>query len=73
MNKKTCLVNDRTFILKDNYYSLDKIVKKFVGINKKYKSLAVSVNERIIPKSDWSNKKIKVGDRIEIVQPFFGG
>ena len=73
MNKKTCLVNDRTFILKDNYCSLDEIVKKIVGINKKYKSLAVSVNERIIHKSDWSNKKIKVGDRIEIVQPFFGG
>ena len=34
--------------------------------------VAVAVNSRLT-ESDWKKKKILNGDKIEIVQPYFGG
>ncbi len=35
--------------------------------------LAVSINEEIVPKSEYTKRKIKEGDKIEIVQLVGGG
>lgn len=36
------------------------------------RSIAIELNQNLIPKSDWENHIIKSGDKIEIVQ-FVGG
>ncbi len=35
--------------------------------------LAVAINEEVVPKSEYTKRKIKEGDRIEIVQLVGGG
>ncbi len=35
--------------------------------------LAVAVNEEVVPKSEYGKRKVKEGDRIEIVQLVGGG
>ncbi|MDQ7082060.1 MAG: sulfur carrier protein ThiS [Aquificota bacterium] len=35
--------------------------------------LAVAVNEEVVPKSEYRTRKVKEGDRIEIVQLVGGG
>ena len=37
------------------------------------KKFAVAVNEKLVPKEMWKNKKIFHNDKIEIVYPFKGG
>ena len=37
------------------------------------KRFAVAVNEKLVPKEMWKNKKIFHNDKIEIVYPFKGG
>ena len=50
---------------------LDELIKNYLK-NKNIK-VAVAVNYKLIQKSKWKSKKILEGDKIEIVQPFFGG
>ncbi len=44
-------------------------------INVKYREvgLAVAVNEEVVPKSEYSTRKLREGDRVEIVQLVGGG
>ena len=35
--------------------------------------VAIAINTRVIPKSEWAHTAIKPKDRIEIVRPFSGG
>jgi sulfur carrier protein len=35
--------------------------------------LAVAINEEVVPKSQYSTRKVKEGDRVEIVQLVGGG
>ncbi len=44
-------------------------------INVKYREvgLAVAVNEEVVPKSEYSTRKVREGDRVEIVQLVGGG
>lgn len=37
------------------------------------RTVAIEVNEHLIPKSEWSDCVIKEGDRIEILQAMGGG
>ena len=72
MSKKNCLVNGAPFTLKNCSIHLEDLIKVVVG-DRNQPSLAVAVNNQLVQKSKWKKKVIKEGDKIEIVQPFFGG
>ena len=44
-----------------------------VGVKYREIGLAVAVNEEIVPKSEYKNKVVKEGDKVEIVQLVGGG
>lgn len=72
MEKNYFTINGKQFQIdtkKENF--LDELIKNYL----KHKNIkvAVAVNYELIQKSKWKNKKILKGDKIEIVQPFFGG
>ena len=71
MSKNTCIVNGNEFQIEKTEFHLEDLVKKIIK-DKKIR-VAVAVNSRIVMKSDWKKKKILNGDKIEIVQPYFGG
>ena len=73
MSKKNCLVNGAPFAIKNCGIHLEDLIKIAVGEKKNKLSLAVAVNNQLVQKSKWKKKVIKEGDKIEIVQPFFGG
>ena len=62
------LLNGSSYSLKDNC-SLDSLIKN-LDLNGKY---AIEINQNIIPRSQYSDKKINSGDKIEIVQAIGGG
>ncbi len=35
--------------------------------------LAIAVNDELIPRAKWQEKKVSINDKIEIVYPFKGG
>jgi|TARA_B100001750_G_scaffold172184_1_gene140417 thiamine biosynthesis protein ThiS len=43
------------------------------GVNFVEEGVAIAINTRVIPKSEWAHTAIKPKDRIEIVRPFSGG
>ena len=71
MSKNTCIVNGNEFQIEKTEFHLEDLVKKIIK-DKKIR-VAVAVNSRLVMKSDWKKKKILNGDKIEIVQPYFGG
>ena len=48
---------------------MDSLIKN-LDLNGKY---AIEINQNIIPRSQYSDKKINSGDKIEIVQAIGGG
>tara|TARA_B100000282_G_scaffold270365_1_gene224366 strand:- start:19 stop:234 length:216 start_codon:yes stop_codon:yes gene_type:complete len=71
MSKNTCIVNGNEFQIEKTEFHLEDLVKKILK-DKKIR-VAIAVNSRLVMKSDWKKKKILNGDKIEIVQPYFGG
>ena len=62
------LLNGHSYFLDDDC-SLDWLIKH-LELDGKY---AVEINQNIIPRSQYSDKKINSGDKIEIVQAIGGG
>ena len=73
MIKNYCLINGKSFKISGSENYLDQIIIEFLGKRKMKKSIAVAVNDELILRSDWDRKIIAKGDKIEIVNPFFGG
>ena len=73
MIKNYCLINGKSFKISGSENYLDKIIIEFLGKMKIKNSIAVAVNDELILRSDWDRKIIVKGDKIEIVNPFFGG
>lgn len=73
MIKNYCLINGKSFKISGSENYLDKIIIEFLGKMKIKNSIAVAVNDELILRSDWDRKIIAKGDKIEIVNPFFGG
>ena len=73
MIKNFCSINGKSFKISGSENYLDKIIIEFLGKMKMKKSIAVAVNDELILRSDWDRKIIAKGDKIEIVNPFFGG
>ena len=73
MNKIFCTINGKKFEITENKNYLDKLLSCFFDSDNSKLSVAVAVNEKLIQKSEWKKKVIEEGDRVEIVQPFFGG
>ena len=71
MSKNTCIVNGNEFQIEKTEFHLEDLVKKILK-DKKIR-VAIAVNSRLVMRSDWKKKKILNGDKIEIVQPYFGG
>ncbi|MBS91814.1 MAG: thiamine biosynthesis protein ThiS [Rickettsiales bacterium] len=71
-NKNEYTINGRNIFFEESDNTLDFIIKKFLK-EKVAKNIAVAVNDELVQKSDWKNKIINFGDRIEIVYPFNGG
>ena len=62
------LLNGSSYSVENNC-SVDPLIKN-LDLNGKY---AIEINQNIIPRSQYSNKKINSGDKIEIVQAIGGG
>jgi len=62
------LLNGSSYSVKNNC-SVDSLIKN-LDLNGKY---AIEINQNIIPRSQYSNKRINNGDKIEIVQAIGGG
>ncbi|MEC7875179.1 MAG: sulfur carrier protein ThiS [Pseudomonadota bacterium] len=62
------LLNGSSYSVKNNC-SVDSLIKN-LDLNGKY---AIEINQNIIPRSQYSNKRINSGDKIEIVQAIGGG
>ncbi len=52
--------------------NLQNVLEKFLKKKIDYK-LAIAVNEELIPRTKWQDKKLSINDKIEIVYPFKGG
>ena len=37
------------------------------------KGTAVALNEAVLPRAQWDERRLRDGDRVEIVRPFSGG
>ncbi len=46
---------------------------KVMNIKFREVGLAIAINEEIVPKSEYATRKLKEGDRVEIVQLVGGG
>ena len=62
------LLNGSSYSVKNNC-SVNSLIKN-LDLNGKY---AIEINQNIIPRSQYSNKRINSGDKIEIVQAIGGG
>ncbi len=72
--KKIYKINGQNFVCNLKEPSLEKLIETFLKQTiKSQHNIAVAVNNQVIEKSRWKNKKIYLNDRIEIVAPFFGG
>lgn len=72
MKKNYFTINGAQFLIdtkKENF--LEELINNYLK-NKNIR-VAVAVNYELIQRSKWKTKKIIRGDKIEIVQPFFGG
>lgn len=73
MNKIFCTINGKKFQITKNKNYLHELLLSFLNSHNPNLSIAVAVNEELIQKSEWKKKVIEEGDRVEIVQAFFGG
>ena len=61
-------INGKKVTLKQNF-SISEVIKKYKLSKKK---VAIELNGKILPQNEYSKKKLKNNDKIEIVQ-FIGG
>ncbi len=61
-------INGKKVALKQNF-SIIEVIKKYKLSKKK---VAIELNGKILPQSEYNKKKLKNNDKIEIVQ-FIGG
>ncbi len=61
-------INGKKVTLKQNF-SISEVIKKYKLSRKK---VAIELNGKILPQNEYSKKKLKNNDKIEIVQ-FIGG
>ncbi len=73
MSDNFCVVNGKKFQIEKQINNLYSVLLGFFKVKELNQSIAVAVNEELVQKSEWKKKIIKNGDRVEIVQPFFGG
>ena len=73
MSNNFCTINGTKFQLEKEINNLYILLLFFFKVKKLNLSIAVAVNEELVQKSEWKKKVVKNGDRVEIVQPFFGG
>ena len=73
MSNNFCTVNGTKFKIEKEINNLYTLLLRFLKVKKLNHSVAVAVNEKLVQKSEWKKKNVKNGDRVEIVQPFFGG
>jgi len=64
-------VNGEQETIEDNA-TLEEFLKT-KRISTEDKGVAVALNDDVVPKSDWSSKKLEEGARIEIVRAVQGG
>jgi len=62
------LLNGSSYSVENNC-SVDSLIKN-LDLSGKY---AIEINQNIIPRSQYTDKKINSGDKIEIVQAIGGG
>ena len=69
MNKIEFILNDKEELIEQNSSLLLLIKRKKI----QERNIAIEVNQKIIPKSEWNEFKIKQNDIIEVVTAIGGG
>ena len=69
MDKIEFILNDKEELIEQNSSLLLLIKRKKI----QERNIAVEVNQKIIPKSEWNDFKIKQNDIIEVVTAIGGG
>tara|TARA_Y100000817_G_scaffold267987_1_gene224857 strand:+ start:384 stop:593 length:210 start_codon:yes stop_codon:yes gene_type:complete len=69
MNKIEFILNDKEELIEQNSSLLLLIKRKKI----QERNIAIEVNQKIIPKSEWNDFKIKQNDIIEVVTAIGGG
>mgnify|MGYP005715032119 FL=1 len=69
MDKIEFILNDKEELIEQNSYLLLLIKRKKI----QERNIAIEVNQKIIPKSEWNDFKIKQNDIIEVVTAIGGG
>ena len=69
MDKIEFILNDKEELIEQNSSLLLLIKRKKI----QERNIAIEVNQKIIPKSEWNEFKIKQNDIIEIVTAIGGG
>ena len=69
MDKIEFILNDKEELIEQNSSLLLLIKRKKIQERK----IAIEVNQKIIPKSEWNDFKIKQNDIIEVVTAIGGG
>ena len=69
MDKIEFILNDKEELIEQNSSLLLLIKRKKI----QEKNIAIEVNQKIIPKSEWNDFKIKQNDIIEVVTAIGGG
>ena len=69
MDKIKFILNDKEELIEQNSSLLLLIKRKKI----QERNIAIEVNQKIIPKSEWNDFKIKQNDIIEVVTAIGGG
>ncbi len=69
MDKIEFILNDKEELIEQNSSLLFLIKRKKI----QERNIAIEVNQKIIPKSEWNDFKIKQNDIIEVVTAIGGG
>lgn len=69
MDKIEFILNDKEELIEQNSSLLLLIKRKKI----QERNIAIEVNQKIIPKSEWNDFKIKQNDVIEVVTAIGGG
>ncbi len=69
MDKIEFILNDKEELIEQNSSLLFLIKRKKI----QERNIAIEVNQKIIPKSEWNDFKIKQNDVIEVVTAIGGG
>ena len=69
MDKIEFILNDKEELIEQNSSLLFLIKRKKI----QERNIAIEVNQKIIPKSEWNEFKIKQNDIIEVVTAIGGG